>query len=170
MDAPRRFTARRPFEVYLRNHGEGSHVHIAADDALARAARVRDGTEFLAAGESLRVPVETATVDRPVTGTLTISIGYGAVETTVEVTVAPEVGNEDSTGPVQVSESLGRPADGEPSGRGRYSGQELGLAALAGLAVLVSGWAAVTVRSAVVVGAAAAVVVAVVVAVALSLR
>lgn len=169
LEAPERFSTRRPFEVYLENHGDGSHVHVSLDDALSRVATVRDGTEFLPAGEITRIHVDTADVDAPVSGVLTVSIAYGATTAEVLVTVSPE---QEGSRSVDVDESLSTP-QGRPrpsSSPGLERTQTAALLGLAGFAIVIAVGAAIAVGGTVVNAGAAVVVVAALVAAGLVLR
>lgn len=170
LEAPREFSAHRPFEVVFQNHGEGLHAHLSLDEELSRVARLADGNAFVPGGERERVRVDTASVDAPVTGTLTISIGYGATTREVAVTVVPFDEGEER---VQVDETLARPQRTAPNS-GLVSrlpdAQAIALLGLAGVAVLVALAAAVFVPSTVVTVGALVVVVAVLAAVALAVR
>jgi len=156
---PDSFTARRPFDVVIENHGEGSHVHLRLDESLARVASLGASTTFVDGDRIERVRVRTTTVEEPVRGTLIVEAGYGAERREVPVEVAQYREDPEQ---VPVDESLADPgAAADDDGRG-VDLETAGLAALSLLAIGVAGWAALSVDSPVVVAGAAAVVLAVV--------
>lgn len=113
LQAPESFEAAGSFDVRFRNRGEGTHVYLNLDDALAAAADVPATNHYLDAGETLDVPVEvTADVTtRPVEGTLRLVTRYGATEHEVAVTLD---GSDEPD--VRVDPDLARPQpEPEPS-------------------------------------------------------
>lgn len=156
--APDEFLATGPFDVVLRNHGAGAHVHLRIDEGLASVARTDEGNAFVGAGESASVRVETKPVTEPVTGRLEVGVGYGAESEAVDVTVAPAEENGDG---VRVDESLGRVERGEPDLLQRFDPtlRTLAVVALAAVALGVALWAGLVIESAVVLAGVAVVVV-----------
>jgi hypothetical protein len=162
-----------PFDVDLRNHGDGVHVHVNVAGGLAEVARVVETNPYVDADEATSVRVDVDPVDEPVTGTLTLVTGYGGEETGVEVTVSPFEGPDS----VPVGEDLSTPtADAERAdperaverdADGGLPGQVL---AVAGGAVLLAVAVAVLVGDRVVTVGAGVVVLAAVVAVLVAVR
>ncbi len=151
IDAPGSFVADGPFDVALVNHGGGAHVHLALDEPLARAARLRAETEYVDRETTASVGVEVADLDQPVTGTLTVSTGYGTETERVELRVEPS--RAEGYG-IDVDEDLGQPQS-EPSIREALDAESIGLLVLAGGALLAAVAVAVLIESPIVVAAAA---------------
>lgn len=151
IDAPASYVADGPFDVALENHGDGSHVHVQLDEALSRVARLRDGSQYVGGGATGHLRVDTRHVEEPVSGELTVAVGYGAETAAVGVRVEP---SRASGYGIDVDERLGRPRVEE---RGPLDAEALALLALAGVALLAALAVAVTVESTVVVAAAAVV-------------
>ena len=166
VQADSRFEARRPFDVVLRNEGQGCHVHLELDDALAAAAGVGIDTVFVDEGATERVRVETRPVEEPVEGTLSVVVGYGAESHDVAVAVEQHHADPDE---VAVDDSLGRPQTRDSGGEGLL----LEMVAMAGLSLFafaVAAWSVRSTGSALVTGGAGVVVVATAAAAAWSLR
>lgn len=106
LTAPDTFTARRPFDVVFENHGEGTRVHVHPDGALANVVRIADDNHLVGTDATERVRVDFDRVDRPVTGTLELSVGYGAESTEIELTLEPY--HEEQEG-IDVDENLAKP-------------------------------------------------------------
>lgn len=107
LTAPDTFTARQPFDVVFENHGESTRVHLHPEGALANVIHVADDNRLVGTEATGRVRVEFDRVDRPITGTLELSVGYGAESTEVELTLAPY--REDEEQGVDVDETLAKP-------------------------------------------------------------
>lgn len=152
IDAPASFVADESFDVAVENHGDGSRVHVQLDEALSAAARIRDGDAFVGSGATGHVRVETRQVEEPVSGTLTISVGYGAESTAVNVRIEPEGTNEYGLG-VDVDERLAEPQP-DPSAW-PPDAETVALLTLAVLALLTAAAVAMTIQSQAVVAAAA---------------
>lgn len=150
IDAPASFVADGAFDVAIENHGEGSHVHVQLDEALSGVARVRDGSEFVGSGATGHVRIDTRQVEEPVSGELTISVGYGAEEAVVEVRVEP---SRAAGYGIDVDERLAEPQS-EPSAW-PPDAETVALLALAGVALLAAATVAVSIQSQAVVAAAA---------------
>jgi hypothetical protein len=161
-----------PFEVDLRNHGDGVHVHVNVRGDLAEVARVTETNPYVDADGATSVRVDVDPVDEAVTGTLTLVTGYGGEETTVEVTVSPFEGGDG----VPVAEDLSTPApaaeghDPEPAAERTGDGVPGQVLAVAGGAVLLAVAVALVVGGRVVTVGAGVVVVAALVAVVLAVR
>ena len=149
IDAPASFVADGPFDVAVENHGGGSHVHVQLDGSLSGVARVRDGSTYVGRGGISHVRVDTQSLDEPTTGTLTVSLGYGAEEAAVELRVEP---SRESGYGLEIDEDLANPQveRDEP-----VDAETVALLALAGVALLAAGAVAVTIQSTAVVAAAA---------------
>lgn len=111
--APESFTARQPFDVMFENQGRGTRVHLHLDDGLARVASLADGNQFVPGDATKRVRVDVANVEEAVTGTLTLSVDYGAKSQDVAVTIEPYLEDEDAGSGVDVDERLSKPAPKE---------------------------------------------------------
>lgn len=149
VDAPATFTATEPFDIALENHGDSSHVHVQLDERLSSVARLAKREQRVTEGATTHVHVTVETLDEPVTGELSISLGYGAATGKTIVTVEQPQQEESD---IAVDESLGTPQQPtEPRGP---SVRMLALLALAGGALLSAVAAALTVESPVVLGAA----------------
>lgn len=175
VQAPDAFTAAKPFDVELRNHGEGAHVHVRADESLSSVARVPEGNTYVDAGTSQAVRVETKAVDSSVAGHLELIVGYGAESDHVAVTVTPP---EDGSGPA-VDESLAEVNRDEEEESGLLpedddltmpSVQTLGVLVIAAVALLLAAGAALFIDSLVVHLGVAVVVIAVIAALAQLVR
>jgi hypothetical protein len=124
--APVEFTSDGSFYVDLTNHGEGVHVHLHLDDALSRVAHLDESNVFVSGDTTSRVGVVVESQpSSAVTGRVTVSTGYGAEETTVDVTIEPF---EEQKRTVAVDESLSKPKPKQKS-----SQESLLLKALSGL-------------------------------------
>lgn len=167
LDAPATFETRRPFDVVLKNHGDGSHVHLELDDALASVARLSTDTVFVDGDVSERVRVDTRPVEDPIEGTLRVAVGYGAEERAIDVTLAQYRENPDQ---VDVDEDLSTPTRDPEADGGGLDLERVGLVVLAALALLVALWTATIAESPAVTAGAAVVAVAVAGVVAWSLR
>jgi hypothetical protein len=112
VEAPVEFSTEGSFVVDLSNHGEGVHVHLHLDDALSEAARIEEGNVFVDGDSATRVDVVVdGAPSSALTGQLTVSTGYGAESTTVDVTLEPFESTERT---VAVDESLSKPQPREP--------------------------------------------------------
>ncbi|GAB7095859.1 hypothetical protein JCM30237_30130 [Halolamina litorea] len=149
IDAPASFVADGPFDVAVENHGGGSHVHVRLDETLSRVARLRDGSQYVGGDGIGHLRVDTRSIETPVTGTLTISVGYGAETATVEVRVEP---SRESGYGIDVDDDLGTP---QIEQREPPDAETVALLSLAGVALLAAAAVAVSVGSTVVVAAAA---------------
>jgi len=168
-----RYEADGPFDVDLRNHGDGVHVHVNVAGPLAEVARVAESNPYVETGASTTVRVDVDAVDEAVTGELVLATGYGGEETRVDVTVEPFEGASE----VPVGEDLAEPRGGGGPPRAAVestsdAGVDLPVQvfAVAGGAVLLAVAAAVYVGDELVAVGAGVVVVAALVAVALALR
>lgn len=151
IDAPVSFAADGPFDVALQNHGEGSHVHLQFDEALSDVARLREDSPYVDADSTVTVGVDTRSVEAPVTGELTVSMGYGTETETVELRIEPS--RSEGYG-IDVDERLAEP-ERERSIRDQLDAETVGLLALASVALLAAVGVSLLVESAVVVAAAA---------------
>jgi len=152
VDAPASFDTHRPFDVALENHGDGCHVYVQLDEALSSVARLPQREQRVAQGATEHVRVAVDALDEPVTGELSISLGYGTATAKTTLTVAPP--QRGGSG-VAVDESLGTPQ--QPAEPRRPDVRMLALFGLACLALLAAVAVALTVESTVVLGAAATV-------------
>lgn len=150
IEAPASFVADGPFDVAIENHGDGSHVHVQLDEALSGVARLRDGSKYVGSSATGHVRIDTRQVEEPVTGELTISVGYGAQTETVEVRVEP---SRAAGYGIDVDERLAEPQT-DPS-IWPPDAETVALLALAGVALLAAAAVAVNIQSQVVVAAAA---------------
>lgn len=132
------------FEIVLDNHGAALHVYLQLDDDLAAAAQLSAANHFVEEGSLRRVSVDVDESRAPVRGRLKIVTGYGAE--TEFVTVSVEEVDEAAAG-VDVDESLSRPRprpapdDEDPL----LDPSDLPALGLVALAVVVAGFAAVSV-------------------------
>lgn len=149
IDAPASFVADGAFDVALENHGDGAHVHVQLDEGLSRVARIRDGSTYVGSDATAHVGVDTGDVEEPVSGELTLSLGYGTQTETVSLTIEPA--RSEGYG-IDVDERLGSPQIEE---QGPPDTETVLLLGLAGVALLVAVGVAVSVQSPVVVAAAA---------------
>lgn len=149
IDAPASFVADGSFDVALENHGGGSHAHVQLDGALSGVARVSDGSTYVGRGGTGHVRVDTRTVDEPTTGTLTISMGYGAEEATVDLRIEP---SRESGYGLEVDEDLATP---QVEREERVDAETVGLLLLAAVALLAATAVAISIQSTAVVAAAA---------------
>lgn len=150
IDAPASFVADGSFDVAIENHGDGSHVHVQLDDALSGVARVPDDSEFVGSGATGHVRIDTREIEEPVTGELTITVGYGTDAASVEVRIEPSRAGGYG---IDVDEQLAEPqleASAWPP-----DAETVALLALAGVALLAAAAVAVTIQSQIVVAAAA---------------
>lgn len=108
---PSSFETDGPFEVRLRNHGEAIHVHLNLDDELSTVARLAESNHYVEPYGRRSIPLETRSVESPVTGRLKIVTAYGAKATYTTVTVSPPGTVSDH---VMVDESLAVPHRPEP--------------------------------------------------------
>jgi hypothetical protein len=153
IDAPASFAADGPFDVALRNHGEGSHVHLQFDESLSGVARLREDSPYVDADSTVHVGVDTRAVDAPVTGELTVAMGYGTETETVELRIEPS--RAEGYG-IDVDEGLAQSGT-DRTLREALDAETAGLLALAGAALFAAVGVSVLVESAVVVAAAAVV-------------
>jgi hypothetical protein len=157
LSVPPEFEAEGSFDVVLANHGESVHVHLHLDDDLSAVATLDANNHYVEGETERRVRV---VVDGrgTVRGRLKVVTSYGAKTRYVDVSL---IEPSEETDPVEVDESLARPAPKEPDRgllpvlRERLSVPVLGLA---GLAVGIALVAALTVESTVVLVGAAVVV------------
>lgn len=147
--APASFRAHEPFDIALVNHGDSSRVHVQLGDALSSVARLSEREHRIAEGETAHIRVHAGTVDEPVTGDLSISVGYGTATGTTEVTIEPP--RQEQT-EILVDESLASPQ--QPAESWRPDIRELALLTLAAVALGAALVVAITVESALVLGAA----------------
>jgi hypothetical protein len=150
VDAPASFTGHRQFDIALENHGDSAAVHVQLDDALSAVAQLGTHELRVGPGETKHVRVTVGAADEPVTGELTITLGYGVSTGKTTVTLEPSQPEEHT---VTVDESLGSPRQ-QTKRRRRPKPRTLGLLAFAGVALLVAIAVALTVESTVVLGAA----------------
>lgn len=150
IDAPASFVADGPFDVALENHGQGSHVHVKLDESLSRVARLRADSRYVEADATARIGVDTRSVESPITGELTVSVGYGNESRTVELRIEPS--RAEGYG-IDVDERLADPQP-DPSAW-PPDAETAGLLALAGIALFAAVAVSFLVESAVVVAAAA---------------
>ena len=94
------------FDVVLRNHGAGLHVHLNLDPSLSRAARLSTANHYVEAGAIRRVRVEVDEGRIPAEGRLKIVTGYGS-ETEFATVSLVEPGEAEPR--VQVDERLAEP-------------------------------------------------------------
>jgi hypothetical protein len=150
------------FEVVLKNHGAGSHVHLGLDGDLAAAATVEEPTPFLDADATRTVPVSVGPA-RPITGALTVATGYGQTTMDVPVSVVESTGPAVDARPASDdAATLGPLADLLAVVGGDAAADNVALVALAAVALFVALLAAALVDSAVVLGGVLFVVAAVV--------
>lgn len=150
--APASFSAEEPFDIALVNHGDSSRVHVQLDEALSAVARLAEREHRVAEGATEHIHVNAEAVDEPVTGELSISVGYGTATAKTAVTIEPP---QQETYEITVDESLGTPQ--QTDGSRRPDIRVLGLLSLAGVALLAAVAVALTIESPVVLGAAVAV-------------
>lgn len=123
----KRFVPEGPFVVRIRNHGQGSHVHVSVTGELALDASSSDDNPFLEPDETLEVPVGVTTDLRPAQGSVVVTTGYGRNEVSVDVEVRSESGEDDarSTGEPtgqHAAAASSRAGDGTGSAGGTGSG------------------------------------------------
>lgn len=96
------------FAIRLRGHTVPAHAHCRLEGELSRVGSLEQPNYYVEPDEEVLVPVSVPQVDEPVSGTLEISIGYGAEVARIAVEVVP--------GPpeVDVDDSLGEPHRPEP--------------------------------------------------------
>ena len=152
VDAPASFSATQPFDVALENHGDGAEVHVQLDDSLSAVTRLGKRELRVGPGETKHVRATVGAVEEPVTGQLTVSVGYGVATATTTVTVEPPQPEEYD---ITIDESLGTPRQ-QPASR-RPPARTVALFVLAGTALLAAVAVALTVQNTVVLGAAVAV-------------
>lgn len=152
VDAPASFTAHRPFDIALENHGDSSTVHVQLDEELSSAVRLAKREQRVGEGETKHIHANVNPVDAPVTGELSLSLGYGASTAKTAVTIEPPQQEEYD---IAVDESLGTPQ--KPADSRTPEIRVLALVGLAGVALLAALAVAVTVQSTVVLVAAVAV-------------
>lgn len=92
----KRFVPEGPFVVRIRNHGQGSHVHVSVTGELALDASSSGDNPFLEADETLEVPVDVTTDLRPAQGSVVVTTGYGRNEVSVDVEVRSEGDQDDA--------------------------------------------------------------------------
>lgn len=142
-----------PLVVRLRNHGEGSHVHLALSGDLAEVATVEDPNPFVAPEATVEVGVDFDRSHRPISGALELSTGYGQESTVVDVelvkntrrgpetsTTVPE-GAGGSTAPQTGGATSTASVDTSDGGLGAIDAGTAGLLAVAAIAVVVAGGA-----------------------------
>lgn len=147
--APGSFSAQEPFDIALENHGDSSTVHVQLDEGLSSVARLAKQEQRVGESETRHIRVNVEAVAEPVTGDLSISLGYGASTATTEVTVEPPTQEEYD---IAVDESLGTPK--KPAESRAPDVRALGLVGLAGVALLAAVVTALTVESTLVLVAA----------------
>lgn len=89
-----------PFDLVLENHGPSAHVHVHVDDALAAVTDFGETNLYVDEGQSETISIDVESIDA-VEGQLTVSTGYGAERSDIDVNV------EAGSGGVQVDEELG---------------------------------------------------------------
>jgi len=113
--SPVPFEADGTFDIEIRNHGAGSHVHIHTDEALSRVARPESGNYYVPPESRERIAVAVGEPGlRPVEGTLRIAAGYGAERLEIPVRIV----ERDTPNTVDVDESLGEVTTPEQSDTG----------------------------------------------------
>lgn len=139
IEAPERFEATGDFTVAFDNRGRAVHVHLAPDDALARAVTLPETNHPLDSEGALGVPVR-VDADERVEGQLEVVTAYGAESRSIPVTVGPE---ETEPTPVEPERGTGKSARSGPTLRDRVGavtegpgGIPPGLAALTALAAV----------------------------------
>jgi hypothetical protein len=152
VDAPASFSARQAFDVALENHGDSSTVHVQLDETLSTVAHLAEREQRVAESATEHIHVTVDAVEAPVTGELSISLGYGTSTAKTSVTVEPPEREEYD---ISVDESLGTPQ--KSTGTSMPDIRVLALVGLAGAALSAAVAVALAVKSAVVVGAAVAV-------------
>lgn len=128
------------FGIRLRCHNVPAHAHCRLEGDLSRLGSLERSNYYVEPTEEVVVPVSVPDIDEPVSGTLEVSIGYGAEAVRIDIKVVP--------GPpeVDVDESLGEPHRPEPGPSlakmfSRATGVNpatLGVVALAGVALAVA--------------------------------
>jgi len=152
VDAPAAFTAAQPFDIALENHGDSSNVHVQLGEGLSRVAHLATREQMVGEGSTNHIRVNVDAVDEPVTGELSISLGYGVSTAKTQVTVEPPQSEEYE---ITVDESLGTPQ--QPSESRAPEVRVVALMGLAGMALIAALVVALTVQSTVVLVAAVAV-------------
>jgi len=155
VEGPDRFVATGDFAVAFDNRGRAVHVHLAPDDAFARAVSLPESNHHLDGDGRLEVPVRVETDER-VEGQLEVVTAYGAESRAIPVAVGPA---ETDPTPVDPGRTAGEDRSTSPTVRDRLAavtegpgGIPLGRAALTALAAVVA------LAAALVVGGPAAVV------------
>lgn len=94
------------FTVAFKNEGAGRHVHLQLDGDLAAVGTVDEGTHFVTSGSIWSTTVTVRSSQRPIDGTLTITMGYGSetCDVTVQI-VAPEPSPKPSASVSQMQSS-----------------------------------------------------------------
>ncbi|WP_312908821.1 DUF7524 family protein [Natronosalvus caseinilyticus] len=112
--------ASHPFEIRLESEGGPAHVHCRLTGELAGAASIealnggngnaRDGNHYVDPDRPtpIMIDFDPVALEAPLEGSIVLSTGYGATETTLSVTLLP------TTRPVDVDQTLGEPAREEP--------------------------------------------------------
>ncbi|AHF99109.1 hypothetical protein HALLA_09880 [Halostagnicola larsenii XH-48] len=128
------------FAVRLRGHNVPAHAHCRLEGDLSRLGSLEQPNYYVEPNEEIVVPISVPDIDEPVSGTLEVSIGYGAEAVQIDVEVVP--------GPpeVDVDESLSEPhrPEPEPSLTEAFTDATgvdpatLGVVALAGVALAVA--------------------------------
>ena len=149
VDAPVSFTADRPFDIALENHGDSAAIHVQLDDTLSEIAQLGKRELRVGPGETKHVRVTVGAVEQSVTGELTISLGYGVSTGKTTITVEPPQPEEQT---IRIDESLGSPR--QQTGSSRPNPRTLGLLAFAAIALLVAVGVALAVENTFVLGAA----------------
>ncbi|MFW6436412.1 MAG: DUF7524 family protein [Halococcoides sp.] len=126
-----------PFEIDLHNHGEGVHLHVHLEGALADVASLPAANHYLDAGDRRVLTVELPEPTHSIRGKLKVVSAHGATTRYVDVVVRPPAATTDT---VRVDESLATPPSRPaPSPAVDAVDDPRTLAALAGALALVVG-------------------------------
>lgn len=124
----------RSFRLAFENHGGPVHVHVRPDDALGAVAEPAESQVYVDEGETRTLPVDVSG-NRSVEGELQLATGYGAEETTIDVTITDR--RKDGGPTVAVDNSLGEKQQVETE-TGQTAGDGLREFVLAGVGVVVA--------------------------------
>lgn len=111
----KRFAPDGPFEVHVQNHGEGLHVHVAVTGEFAFESAQFDGNPFVESDSTLELPVRPTTDDRPASGTVEVTAGYGQNGVSVDVDLVDD--SADASGDRSTVDRSAGSSDGRASGR-----------------------------------------------------
>lgn len=137
----------RTFELSFENHGGAVHVHVQPDEGLEAVADPAESQVYVDEGETRNFEIAVPD-DRAGGGELALSTGYGAEETTIDVSIidrrkhgGPTVAVDNSLGEKQQVETEANQATGD--GLREFVLAGVGVVAAVGIALAVSDSAAI---------------------------